>query len=403
MKTAISLILVGASLSLVSCKSEITNVTSSNAISLAIKPDPLVGVPYQTYRIEARVNGIAQSDIYYTWDFGDSVQSKDGNFIQNLSYAKAGTYPIVVTAFDQFADTVIARKQTSAVIHDTLHSITIFPRSGDSAVVVDENGIFTQTVFSYSVSYSSPAPTPLYLTYHIIIDGKDSVIKPPYAVSPIGVFVNSSKTVKVVVTAVDLSGAIFGKDSSVVNYLGKQLDLASLQSMKYISVHLAPDTSTIPQFRSGARSFKIGLPLTDTMPGSNWNGSSFAAANKVSHQKSYPNFPSVDDNISGSVSSDATLIPSVSVLVNDSVSSGNGTAPLQWSYTLSNLKLYHITSNAVIYAVLKTPFNQFVSGFNFFSTLNPYDGVECGNPSQTGFTFPPIEAQTPFGYVMFSR
>ncbi|HYM20076.1 MAG TPA: PKD domain-containing protein [Candidatus Kapabacteria bacterium] len=401
MKTAISLILVGASLSLVSCKSDVTNVVSSNAISLAIKPDSLFGVPYQTYSLEARVNGMAQSDIYYTWDFGDSLKSSNGSYTQQHSYAKTGTYPIVVTAFDQFTDTIIAKKQTSAVIHDTLHSITVFPRTGDSAVVVDENGMFTQTLFSYNIKYSSPAPS-LYVTYHIIIDGKDSVIKPLYASDGIVVFLNYPKTVKVVVTAVDGSGVSFGKDSSVINYKARPLDAAFLRSMTYVSVHLALDALSIPQFTTPPRSLKIGLPLTDTLPGSNWNGLSFANENNATHQNFYPNFPSVDDAISGSLSGDLTAIPSVAVSVNDTALINGATYPLQWSYTLNNLTLYHITANSVVYAVLGKSLNQFASGVKFSSTLNPYTGVECGNPSQTSFTFP-AQTALPFGYVMFSR
>lgn len=200
-----------------SCKSDTVTIQDREGAqySLQIKPDTLRLLRYDQGSFVARTNGVAESDVYYHWDFNDSTDNRpsESNSVQHV-FLLPGVHVVHATSYDYFTDTLIATGVAYASIRDTAHSLTLHPHAVDTALQVGPNGTFDRQ-FESDVWVETSRPTPdLLYSWHLISSTIDSAITH----SSITNYLDFDKPGewKVVVTAYDNLHQLFGADSMTI-------------------------------------------------------------------------------------------------------------------------------------------------------------------------------------------
>ncbi|MBS1903793.1 MAG: PKD domain-containing protein [Bacteroidetes bacterium] len=215
MNIRVLLIYIAALAFLSACKSDpATSTTSNSNNALEVLPSTIHATRYTTVAVSARMNGVAQSDVYYTFDFGDGagVTPPTGSQIEHF-FLTPGTFTVTAKAFDRFRDTLLASTTVPAIVDDTIHWMSVTPHQVDTSVITTDStlrlGILPPVFSAYSNSkYVSS------VSIHVTTTGLDTVLAPMGAFSQPTLF--RLGTYKIVYSAFDQANNLFGRDSATV-------------------------------------------------------------------------------------------------------------------------------------------------------------------------------------------
>lgn len=383
-----------------------TSVTTQSGKRILFSPDTLHGITYAYLTMKARVDGLAVSDAYLNWEFAEMGSNLPHSHLEaskpitDIYYLTPGSHRIRVNAYDVFNDTLIASDSTLAVITPSTNALSLLPRSCDTSLIQNPDGSVMQEM-SFVVQHAS---TNNFYTYeiHVVGSGIDSVIESP--IEQFDFHFPALGTYKVVVTAKDQRGALYGSDSGTYNIILRPPDLQTLMACKAVGVELR---ST---FQMGQTFFKGDTLLAgsilfhrDSIHTASMDAAGFSLTADI--QFGTPGQHLGDhDTIRGTFSTDRSTLLTFA-MSNADTSYNNAISG--WGFQSRNVRLLSVTDSSIIYAIRGVPAAFVVNnGYSYLSGpaafREIFDSQSAFDPIQSTATGR-IIVEAPSLYVMFRR
>ncbi|HET9136847.1 MAG TPA: hypothetical protein VFO76_09425, partial [Candidatus Kapabacteria bacterium] len=291
-------------------------------------------------------------------------------------YNKAGSYMIAVSAFDYFADTLIASNSIPARINEPATSVQIYPHNIDTVLQMNSNGLFNSRYFSITVA-TALNPNDLIFNYHVFGGGIDTQLTNASNQIIFPILLEEKYTISTEV--VRKSGGIYGHDTSYITIKMPPVSLQQLQAMNKLTVRLFVDTATSVAHSPGfSNPLAIGLLTTNGVLNHNtWSGTTLSSIyyfNQISPDESIESTDSIICNLS----SDIKTIPEIRVSVDDNHKNSSMSTSAKWGFVLKNLKLFAVTPTSVIYIAKDVTTDELISDIHFQLTNEDYS--DCGAP-----------------------
>lgn len=411
----ILMVLALSSMTLVSCSKDpvSTIVVQSANPKLLVVPGSLHGATYTDYTFKARVNGMAESDVYLNWDFGsaDVVGPRKHQIAaetEEVVFSAAGTFAVRVDAFDNFTDTIIDSYSFNAVIDSAPRSVDLLPNSTSFAVLTRASGgPFDALMVKATVNASTVG---FQYLFHISGPQMDSFVLQRDSV--LSIQFQNVGSYHTSVQVIDAQGKFYAADSSDYLFTILKPDVAKLQQLRTLSIFVIEDTMT-KKDSNGASTFAPTLvksfsPTVDPGQLITWSGTSFSG-NYANHTKTFSSYrDGTTDIIDGVLSPDLGSITSVQMTFHDSnfMSPNSFVGSRDWGGTANGLQLVANTPTAVIYAVRGAHLADILSGF-FYTTvgnMSMYDiRLETTAADQMDFNAANHPSTLPGVFVIFSK
>lgn len=377
------------------------NNTSASKPWVEIRPDSLHGLTYVTYDFIARVNNFDQDELRLDWYFGegDTLKAiKNGyyNDVRNHRFDKPGQYQISVTAVDLFADTVLGKAATIATISDNERKVTLSPANADTILHRSQYNYYLFNLIHFTANSTLPNDQAVFvwnieraLSQHTYIKDLASFN------NTIAVNFIDAGTNKVKVDVYDKLGNLWASDSTTITVNVQPVTADMLSATNYIEVIVQPDTTWKDYFRTFVSEGRNSSTIYSVTPStincfSIDSGSSGAQGITQRATKS----------MTGAFSSDLQTITKLDVTRQDKFSiPPNTVQDNNLIFTLSNIKLYSVDNNQIIYAAYKGDVANYLQISE--AMIQRYQGNNPNDMSQLPYGI--TDGKPPFAFIIFRR
>ncbi len=398
MKASSIVLSIFIAIALFGCKSNPIVPTSLNPF-ITVFPDSLQGAEYVDYTFKAKITNYDLAQVYFLWNMGDGSQviRESPSYQKIHSYSKPGVFKITVDAHDIYSDSIIASKSITVSIDTVKTTMEIIPQFYNGFLKMDQFGNLQES-FSLSVKISNPN-----ISLRYIWDFGDGTKDSSGIFNGLHSFRLPGKYI-VRVDAYQQNGIYEGTDTAAISINFADISSASIQAMSRVQAFLYVDKSytlsSAPWFYSP---MLMGLPFASGNGFSSSNsGTSFLTHFHSENGIGTKNYERQDAFISGSLSSDAKIVTSITISSEDTTSVGTANTMIQYGFSEANAKLYAVTADQVFYKVEGADLRNNLQNSNYFNYWK--DSIYCptGDP-RNGIHIVNGQPITPQCIIIFSK
>lgn len=372
-------------IALASCESDEVTTTSGSK-KLEILPRSLEGEQYVEYTFKAHVTNMPIQDGIYYWDFDEGRGLNEQSWKVDTTFYQSKVHYVKVKAVDAITEEVLGFDSIRVDIRPPVHFVDVFPKTFDNEVRMEPDGSLLDAI-SFVANTSVPS-------HNLIMKwdfGDGSAIKESFANNySISHKFPGPGNYMVIVKAYEKAPETYiGTDTSTVNIRFPDFSVEELFNSVTVAVYLALDsTSPITKDSLFSNPLRVQFPL---------RGNTLALRDGTSYSVQYHE-TAEHDTLTGTISSDLRIIPSLRVSVNDSYFTSDN--KLIYTFELHDLQLFAVTPLQIIYKAPSPILADFAKNIMYYSKFGNYSA---------GFFHPAVlivpAAATPgcFGLVIFDR